>query len=150
MMIKELTMGENLKSPTMNKNSKPAINISSLPYQSEVMQFIEDKESQGINCAIFVDSETIASGGDDKAVKIWKWRIGKCIAKLLGHSHPIKSLCLLQKGQIIASGSISSNTSIKIWDISLGICLRTLMGHKDAITSILSIDDDLIASSSYD
>lgn len=63
-------------------------------------QSIVDKESGAISSVLAVDEFTLASAGDDAAVKIWNIRDNKkeLIQTLIGHSNAVRSLCLLEEG----------------------------------------------------
>ena len=47
----------------------------------------------------------IGSVGNDAKLKIWNWKKGTLQKSYLGHGHPIKCICLVKKGEIIATGS---------------------------------------------
>jgi len=50
----------------------------------------------------------------------------------------------------LASGSSADENSIKIWDFHTGMCLRTLIGHKNTISALIAVNEEILASSSYD
>lgn len=91
---------------------------------------IIDSDVVGIYCVLAINDFLVASGGDDASIKIWNLDDPQkeCIQTLIGHSHSIHSLCLLQNNQIIASGSSGHSASIKIWNITDGACIKTLKG----------------------
>lgn len=68
-------------------------------------QHIEDKTNWGINSVCQVSNNLIGSVGNDAKLKIWNWKKGNLQKSYLGHGHPIKCICLVKKGEIIATGS---------------------------------------------
>ncbi|MBD2501579.1 WD40 domain-containing protein [Anabaena azotica] len=87
------------------------------------------------------DSSIIATGSDEKIVKIWNVETGTLLKKLEGHKNWILSVAFSPDGKTLASGS--EDTTIKIWDINAEECLETLEtrnnfheGHKDRVRSV--------------
>lgn len=100
--------------------------------------------------AISPNNQIIASGSDDKTIKLWNFNTGKLLRTLTGHKETISSLAISPDNQILVSSSIRENT-IKLWNIQTGQLIRTLNGHSAAVTSInLSKDGQTIASASMD
>ena len=69
---------------------------------------------------------SIASGGADKAIRIWDINTKKNINKLIGHTSSVISLALLPNGLLVSG---SSDSTIKVWDYSTSSLLQTLNGH---------------------
>ena len=95
------------------------------------------------------DGKYIASGSDDKTVKIWEVETGRELRTLRGHSYDVNSVCYSPDGKYIASGS--DDKTIKIWEAETGRELRTLNGYADQVYSVCySPDGKYVASGSKD
>ena len=75
------------------------------------------------------DGTKVASGSDDKTVKLWDVTSGECLQTLEGHSSRVRSVSFSPDGTKVASGS--DDKTVKLWDVTSGECLQTLEGHSD-------------------
>jgi WD40 repeat protein/predicted Ser/Thr protein kinase len=99
--------------------------------------------------AISPDSNTLASGGDDKNIKLWDLNTQKVLASLSGHSQAVKSVSFSPNGQILATAS--DDKTIKLWQIETLEETCTLLGHSRAVKSVaFSPDGQILASGSWD
>ncbi|KAI9301192.1 WD40-repeat-containing domain protein [Cunninghamella echinulata] len=100
------------------------------------------------------DGKHLATGAEDKQIRIWD--IGKKRIRnvLRGHEQDIYSLEFSRDGNILVSGS--GDRTVKIWDWTDGRCLHTLgikeQDEKDpGVTSVaISPDGRLVAAGSLD
>lgn len=92
---------------------------------------------------------TLASGSDDKTIKLWNLKSRKEIRTFSGHKGIIYSIAMSPDGQTIVSGS--QDNTIKVWNLKTGQEIRTLKGHSSLINSVvISSDGEKVASGSYD
>ncbi|KAG0223210.1 hypothetical protein BGX31_008638 [Mortierella sp. GBA43] len=68
--------------------------------------------------------DRIASGGNDKTVRLWDVATGKCYTVLEGHSHQVTSVAYSPQGNLIASGSLDG--TVRIWDVETNECRHTM------------------------
>jgi hypothetical protein len=95
------------------------------------------------------DGKTIASGSEDKTVKLWNASTGKLITTLEGHYSLIPSIAFSLDGKTIASGSV--DRTARLWDVSTGKSIRTFQGHDSQVNSVaLSPDGKTLVTGSGD
>ncbi|KAG8664928.1 uncharacterized protein FPOAC1_012905 [Fusarium poae] len=93
------------------------------------------------------DSKKVASGSDDKTIRIWDAETGECERELKGHTEYISSVVFSHDSKKVASSS--GDETIRIWDAETGKCLLTLEDHTGHIYSVVfSHDSKKVASSS--
>ncbi|MEH1884926.1 WD40 repeat domain-containing protein, partial [Nostoc sp.] len=80
------------------------------------------------------DGKTLASGSDDKTIKLWNLETGKEIRTLTGHSKSVSSVSFSPDGKTLASGS--ADKTIKLWNLETGKEIRTLTGHSKSVSSV--------------
>ncbi|KAI7902293.1 WD40-repeat-containing domain protein [Cokeromyces recurvatus] len=100
------------------------------------------------------DSRLIATGAEDKQIRIWDIQTRRIRNTLHGHEQDIYSLEFSRDGRILVSGSGDRTT--RVWDMADGTCQHVLhvtdAGQKDpGVTSVaLSHDGRLVATGSLD
>jgi WD40 repeat protein len=95
------------------------------------------------------DGKRLASGSEDKTIKIWDVTTRKAIKTLTGHSDGVNGVSFSPNGKLLASAS--SDHSIKIWDVATGKNIKTLTGHSSAVKAVsFSPDGKWLVSGSED
>jgi WD40 repeat protein len=103
---------------------------------SACLQTLEGHSGWVRSVAFSPDSTRLASGSDDRTVKIWDASSGACLETLEGHSDRVTSVAFSPDSTRLASGSY--DRTVKIWDASSGACLQTLL--IDKVLSNISFD----------
>lgn len=94
-----------------------------------------------------LDDNMIASGSNDKTIKIWNIKNANCIQELLSHCNSVLALKYLHNG-ILASGS--GDKTIKLWNLNEYQCTNTLIGHNSEVYSLAILQNGNLASGSGD
>ena len=68
------------------------------------------------------DGLTLASGSEDKTIRLWNAATGEQCAILTGHTAPVKSVAFSPDGLTLASGS--EDSTVRLWDLTSPVLLR--------------------------
>ncbi len=119
-----------------------------LPPGVKLLRTLKGHQDTVLSVAFDPQGKTLASGSDDKTVKLWEVRGGKLLHTLEGHQDRVRSVAFDPQGGTLASGS--TDKTVKFWEASSGTLLCTL-GHKNGV-NIVAFDpqDGTLASGSID
>jgi WD40 repeat protein len=106
--------------------------------------------SSDVNTVAFTsDGKILATGSDDKTIKLWNIETQAEIRTLKGNNPWIWTVAFSPDGKTLASGGADNN--LKLWNVSTGEELPSLKGHKDGIASVaFSPDGQILATGSLD
>lgn len=126
----------------------------------------------GVSCLAWSpDSRTLATGSDDKAIRLWDRVSGEPAhdggggafgggrpdganvrgsrRPLLGHHNYVYCVAFSPKGNVLASGSYDE--AVFLWDVRAGRLMRSLPAHSDPVSGIdFCRDGTLVVSCSTD
>lgn len=112
--------------------------------------FGASKKSTGVRALAFSeDGNTLASGSDDKTVRIWNTKRHSKKATLKGHTGWITAIVFSRDGNTLASGDTDS--TIRVWDVKKKKELAVVKGHTNTIVGLTFTNDGKnLASASAD
>lgn len=89
------------------------------------------------------------SGGDDYKIKIWNYKLRRCLFTLLGHLDYIRTVQFHSEYPWIVSGS--DDQTIRIWNWQSRTCISVLTGHNHYVMCAnFHMKEDLVVSASLD
>ncbi|KFZ18716.1 hypothetical protein V501_01054, partial [Pseudogymnoascus sp. VKM F-4519 (FW-2642)] len=95
------------------------------------------------------DGKQIASGSEDRTIKLWDARTGDLQKTFAGHSDSVWAVAFSPDSKQIASGSFDK--TIKLWDARTGDLQKTLAGYSGPVGTVaFSPDGKQIASGFHD
>ncbi|KAJ9094542.1 general transcription repressor [Naganishia cerealis] len=94
------------------------------------------------------DGKLLATGTEDKLIRIWDLTTKRIIKILRGHEQDIYSLDFFPDGNRLVSGS--GDRTVRIWDLRSSQCSLTLSIEDGVTTVAVSPDGQLIAAGSLD
>lgn len=89
------------------------------------------------------------SGGDDYKIKVWNYKLRRCIFTLIGHLDYIRTVYFHHESPWIVSAS--DDQTVRIWNWQNRSCLAVLTGHSHyCMSATFSPNEDLVVSASLD
>ena len=94
----------------------------------------------------------ICSGGDDYKIKVWDYKLRRCLFTLLGHLDYIRTVQFHPNAtQFPWILSASDDQTLRLWDFQRRTCLSVLTGHNHYVMcAAFHPSEDLIVSASLD
>jgi coatomer protein complex subunit alpha (xenin) len=94
----------------------------------------------------------ICSGGDDYKIKVWDYKLRRCLFTLLGHLDYIRTVQFHPNAsQFPWILSASDDQTLRLWDFQRRTCLSVLTGHNHYVMcAAFHPTEDLIVSASLD
>ncbi len=106
-----------------------------------------DKDINSV--AVSPDGTLIATGSQDKTMKLWNSTKGKLHAVCRGHRRGLWDVQFSRVDKIVATSS--GDATVRIWNVQNGACLRTLEGHLSGVLkSVFITKGTQIASAGAD
>ncbi|MFN6564773.1 MAG: WD40 repeat domain-containing protein [Nostoc sp. ChiSLP01] len=98
--------------------------------------------------AVTPDNLTLASGSNDKNIKIWSLSTGEIQRTLIGHTNKVNAVVFSPDGRLV---SCSGDNTIKFWDWQRGKLVNSLEEvHSKSVDAIaISPDGKILISSSW-
>lgn len=89
------------------------------------------------------------SGGDDYKIKVWNYKVRRCLFTLLGHLDYIRTVQFHNEHPWIVSAS--DDQTIRVWNWQSRTCISVLTGHNHYVMCAqFHPKQDLVVSASLD
>ncbi|MEM8806091.1 MAG: WD40 repeat domain-containing protein [Cyanobacteria bacterium P01_G01_bin.38] len=101
-----------------------------------------------ISLAISDDGQTLVSGGEDKAIKVWDVATGQLKKTLQSDSGIVQAVAIASDGKTVISGG--GDRMVRLWDLTSDQPPRMLAGHQNSINQVaISADGKTAISTAY-
>jgi WD40 repeat protein/Leucine-rich repeat (LRR) protein len=118
-------------------------------WEPKEIHFLKGHSGLVTAVALTKEGKLLASGSEDKTIKLWDVPAATERTTLKGHTQRITGLAFSPDGKIVASAS--ADGTIKLWDSATGTERATLPGHSSGVTFVaFSVDGQTLASAGSD
>ncbi|MTJ48565.1 WD40 repeat domain-containing serine/threonine-protein kinase [Dolichospermum sp. UHCC 0259] len=128
------------------------LSLSSLnkSYLWQLDYTLENQIHSSINTvALSHDGKILASGEDNKSIKLWNLSNQQLIGNFLGHTQSITAVIFNHNDTILATAS--DDQTINLWDVKTLTKIHSLTGHSHAVKSLaFHPHGQILASGSWD
>ena len=110
---------------------------------------LEGHQAPVLSVAWSPEGRRLASGSNDRTIRLWEAETGQLLRVLEGHQAPVLSVAWSPEGRRLASGS--EDRTVRLWEAEMGQLLRVLDGHRAQVWSVAwSPEGQTLASTSFD
>ena len=111
---------------------------------------LEGNADETYSVAFSPNGEFLFSGGDDRAIRVWRAEGGAPVGVYRGHTDSVRGIAPTRDGEMLASGG--GDGTIRLWDLrSRRTLTSSLRSHFDSVLTLgFSPDGAVLASGAED
>src|SRR5439155_14424777 len=84
--------------------------------------------TEQVNCVAWSpEGATLASGSNDRTIRLWEAQEGRTRLVFSGHSGVVEGLAFTPDGGSLLSGS--EDGTMLLWEVERGLCVRVIQGY---------------------
>ncbi len=122
--------------------------LGGLAQAGALVYTLQGHRSRVTSVALSANGRTVASGSDDRTVRVWDAKTGQAL-HTLQHVGAVTSVALAADGHVLVAGCLDH--TVRLWDTRTGRALQTLQGHGGNVNCVaLSADGQTLVSGSDD
>jgi WD40 repeat protein len=132
--------GPNLLATTVSTATSPENRI--LLFDADSLELVTELAGHDRpiwSMSFSADGRRLASGGEDRVVKVWDTASGEQLAELRGHSDRVFDVTFSPDGTRLATGA--DDHSIRLWDMASFAEVCQLHGHEQYVYSLVFSPD---------
>ncbi len=99
-----------------------------------------------VSCLCVLESGLLASGSNDRTIRIWELEKFSCLRVLNGHTDAVS--CLTLSGNFLWSGAYDK--TLRQWSWRDGVCAHVIVGHPGTVHTINVVSDGRLVSGAKD
>ena len=135
---------------TLTVNTDNTVKVWSISDVAWTLLRTYDGHTSEVYTLEWITTDTIASGSNDGLYKIWSISTGRTLVSVNTNAEAVSCMKLLNNGIYLAICLSYSAYAINIYNVKTNMLIASLRGHTNWIYELVQINDDLLASSSYD
>ncbi|CEP00351.1 WD domain, G-beta repeat [Plasmodiophora brassicae] len=118
--------------------------------QSKIFVGGPKESDQLLACCISPDGQVLATGGVDRAVRLWDTRAARTPVHTFTHLHRDTITCLAWRRGSPQLFSGSLDRTVTVWDVEARAYTDTLFGHQSPVMSLSSLAQERVLSCGLD